>query len=89
MVISIDQSTTNNRLKPVMTTGLVNTHIDRSIANPGLVYNILLLSFNKIFYENNIVSISAFLVLVSPPYCSLIIQEKKKKLKHLLTRRKT
>ena len=34
VVISINhQSTTNNRLKPVMTTGLVNTHIDRSIAN--------------------------------------------------------
>ena len=29
------QSTTNDRLKPVLTTGLVNTHIDRSIANPG------------------------------------------------------
>ena len=28
------QSTTNDRLKPVLTTGLVNTHIDRSIANP-------------------------------------------------------
>ena len=35
MVISIDQSTTNDRLKPVLTAGLVNTHIDRSIANPG------------------------------------------------------
>ena len=34
MVISIDQLTTNDRLKPVLTTGLVNTHIDRSIANP-------------------------------------------------------
>ena len=30
------QSTTNDRLKPVLTTGLVNTHIDRSIANPVL-----------------------------------------------------
>ena len=31
---SIDhQSTSNDRLKPVMTTGLVNMHIDRSIAN--------------------------------------------------------
>ena len=27
------QSTSNDRLKPVMTTGLVNMHIDRSIAN--------------------------------------------------------
>ena len=33
------QSTTNDRLKPVLTTGLVNTHIDRSIANPDLVGN--------------------------------------------------
>ena len=31
------QSTSNDRLKPVMTTGLVNMHIDRSIAN--LVFN--------------------------------------------------
>ena len=31
---SIDhQSTSKGRLKPVMTTGLVNMHIDRSIAN--------------------------------------------------------
>ena len=31
---SIDhQSTSNDRLKPVMTTGLANMHIDRSIAN--------------------------------------------------------
>ena len=30
------QSTSNDRLKPVMTTGLVNMHIDRSIANLGL-----------------------------------------------------
>ena len=30
------QSTTNDQLKPVLTTGLVNTHIDRSIANPDL-----------------------------------------------------
>ena len=27
------QSTSNDRLKPVMTTGLVNMHIDRSFAN--------------------------------------------------------
>ena len=27
------QSTSNDRLKPVLTTGLVNMHIDRSIAN--------------------------------------------------------
>ena len=27
------QSTSNDRLKPVMTTGLVNMHIDRLIAN--------------------------------------------------------
>ena len=27
------QSTSNDRLKPVITTGLVNMHIDRSIAN--------------------------------------------------------
>ena len=27
------QSTSNDRLKPVMTTGLVNMHIDGSIAN--------------------------------------------------------
>ena len=34
MFFSIDhQSTSNDRLKPVMTTGLVNMHIDRSIAN--------------------------------------------------------
>ena len=34
MVFSIDhQSTSNDRLKPVMTTGLVNMHIDRSIAH--------------------------------------------------------
>ena len=32
----IDQSTSNDRLKPVMTTGLVNMHIDRSIANLGV-----------------------------------------------------
>ena len=32
MFFSIDhQSTSNDRLKPVMTTGLVNMHIDRSI----------------------------------------------------------
>ena len=30
------QSTSNDRLKPVMTTGLVNMHIDRSIANLDL-----------------------------------------------------
>ena len=29
------QSTSNDRLKPVLTTGLVNMHIDRSIANLG------------------------------------------------------
>ena len=29
------QSTSNKRLKPVMTTGLVNMHIDQSIANLG------------------------------------------------------
>ena len=29
------QLTSNDRLKPVMTTGLVNMHIDRSIANLG------------------------------------------------------
>ena len=34
------QSTTNNRLKPVMTTGLVNTHIDRSIANLAFKCNL-------------------------------------------------
>ena len=34
MILSIyHQSTSNDRLKPVMTTGLVNMHIDRSIAN--------------------------------------------------------
>ena len=34
MFFSIDhQSTSNDRLKPVMTTGLVNMRIDRSIAN--------------------------------------------------------
>ena len=34
MFFSIDhQSTSNDRLKPVLTTGLVNMHIDRSIAN--------------------------------------------------------
>ena len=31
------QSTSNDRLKPVMTTGLVNMHIDRSIANLELM----------------------------------------------------
>ena len=36
MFFSIDhQSTSNDRLKPVMTTGLANMHIDRSIANLG------------------------------------------------------
>ena len=36
MFFSIDhQSTSNDRLKPVLTTGLVNMHIDRSIANLG------------------------------------------------------
>ena len=35
MFISIDQLTTIDRLKPVLTTGLVNTHIDRLIANPA------------------------------------------------------
>ena len=30
------QSTSNDRLKPVMTTGLVNMHNDRSIANLGM-----------------------------------------------------
>ena len=34
-VFSIDQSTSNDRLKPVLTTALVNMHIDRSIANIG------------------------------------------------------
>ena len=29
------QSTSNERLKPVMTNGLVNMHIDQSIANLG------------------------------------------------------
>ena len=34
MIFSIDhQSTSNDRLKPVMTTGLANMHIDRLIAN--------------------------------------------------------
>ena len=33
MIFSNDQSTNNDRLKPVMTTGLVNMHINRSIAN--------------------------------------------------------
>ena len=34
MFFSIDhQSTSNDRLKPVLTTGLVNMHIDQSIAN--------------------------------------------------------
>ena len=34
MIFSIDhQSTSNDWLKPVMSTGLVNMHIDRSIAN--------------------------------------------------------
>ena len=36
MVVSIDhQLSTNDQLKPVMATGLVNMHIDRSIANLG------------------------------------------------------
>ena len=36
MFFSIDhQSSTNDWLKPVMTTGLVNMHIDQSIANLG------------------------------------------------------
>ena len=30
------RSTSNDRFKPVMTTGLVNMHIDRPIANLGL-----------------------------------------------------
>ena len=29
------QLTSNDQLKPVLTTGLVNMHIDRSIANLG------------------------------------------------------
>ena len=34
MIFSINhQLTGNDQLKPVMTTGLVNMHIDRSIAN--------------------------------------------------------
>ena len=33
MVLSMDQSTSNDRLKPVMTASLVNMHIDRSIAD--------------------------------------------------------
>ena len=34
MFFSVDhQSTSNDRLKPVMTAGLVNKHIGRSIAN--------------------------------------------------------
>ena len=34
MIFSINhQSTSNDGLKPVMTTGLVNMHIDGSIAN--------------------------------------------------------
>ena len=34
MIFSIDhQSTSNDRLKPVMTTSLVNMHIDQSIVN--------------------------------------------------------
>ena len=32
------QSTSNDRLKPVLTTGLVNMHIDRSIANLVAIY---------------------------------------------------
>ena len=36
MIFSIDQLTSNDRLKPVMTTGLVNMHIDRSIASLGI-----------------------------------------------------
>ena len=36
MFFSIDhQSTSNDRLKPVMTTGLEDKHFDRSIANLG------------------------------------------------------
>ena len=31
------QSTSNDRLKPVMTAGLVNMHIERSIDNLGLI----------------------------------------------------
>ena len=31
------QSTSNDRLKPVMTTGLVNMHADRSIANLAIM----------------------------------------------------
>ena len=33
------QSTSNDRLKPVMTTGLVNMHINRSIANLEITTN--------------------------------------------------
>ena len=35
MVVSVDQSTTDSWLKPVMTTGLDNMHIDRLFANPS------------------------------------------------------
>ena len=50
MVISIDhQSTTNNRLSPVMTTALVNTHTDQSIANLDSSHR------NQISIEDNIV----------------------------------
>ena len=49
MVISIDhQSTTNNRLSPVMTTALVNTHTDQSIANLDSSHR------NQISIEDNI-----------------------------------
>ena len=35
MVVSVDQSTTDSWLKPVMTKGLDDMHFDRSFANPG------------------------------------------------------
>ena len=45
------QSTSNDRLKPVMTAGLVNMHIDRSIANLAFYHTLppfekLMLTFN-------------------------------------------
>ena len=43
-MFSIDQSTSNDWLKPVMTTGLVNMHIDRSIANLAFLMGISRLS---------------------------------------------
>ena len=43
------QSTSNDPLKPVLTTGLVNMHIDRSIANLGIYVQLSVYKWLSIF----------------------------------------